>query len=71
MIVKLKLSGTFVDKPVYRQIEIDESQDAVQLPDGTIKKVSELLDDALEQYIYEKYIKDSFADGRVLEMAFE
>lgn len=70
MTIELKLTGFFIDKPQYATIEVDESQEAVQLPDGTILTVSQLKGEALDQYIFEKYIKNSPYDGRILETKF-
>lgn len=66
MILEFKLSGFFVDKPITHSISLDPEQNAVELPDSTILKVKQLKGEALEQYIYEKYIKGTSRDGRVI-----
>lgn len=68
MVIKLKISGQFIDKPLYKQFEVEDEQDAVQLPDGNILKVNQLKGDALDQYIYQKFIKGSIYNGRILSM---
>lgn len=67
MKIQFKISGPIVDKPLFRTVEVDDDKDAVQLPDGTIMKVNMLYGDALEQYIYEKFVNNSAMAGRVLE----
>lgn len=70
MKVKLTLSSFFVDKTETKEIKIDEDKDAVQMPDGNILKVKQLKGEALEQYIYEKYIENSPLYGRVLNIEY-
>lgn len=70
MTVEVKLTGFFVDKPKFATLEVDDEAEAVQLPDGTILKVKQLTGEALEQYIFEKFVAGTGMDGRVLEMKF-
>lgn len=68
--VKVTLSGFYVDKPVIKMMELDPEQNAVQLPTGEILKVKNLKKEALDQYFYEKYIKNTGMDGRIIKIEF-
>ncbi len=70
MNISIKYNGTFIDKPKYINFELDETMDAVQLATGDIITVGALSKDklAFDQYIYEKFIKNTHLDGRILEM---
>lgn len=70
MIVRLTLSGFYVDKPIIKEITMNPEDNAIQLPTGEILKIKQLKDDALEQYFYEKYIKNTGFEGRVLKLEF-
>lgn len=66
MIIEFKLSGYFVDKPNYEIVTLDDEAPAVELPDATILKVKQLKGNALDQYIYEKFIMNTTKEGRVI-----
>jgi hypothetical protein len=66
MIIEFKLSGYFVDNPKYETVTLDDEAPAVELPDATILKVKQLKGNALDQYIYEKFIMNTAKEGRVI-----
>lgn len=70
MIVDLTISGFYIDKPISKTIEIDDESPAVQLPNGEVLKVKQLKGDARDQFFYEKYIKDTGMEGRILNIEY-
>lgn len=67
MKLNFKLSSYFVDKPNLKTIDVNPEDNAVQLPTGEILKIKQLKGEALDQYVYEKYVRGSIMDGRVIE----
>lgn len=71
MIVRITISGFYVNKPIVKEVFLNPEDSAVQLPNGEILKVKQLKKEALDQYFYEKYIKDTGIEGRIIKVDYE
>lgn len=68
IVAHIEATGTLIDKPIEKELYINDDVEAVELENGNKLKVKDLPEDVLEQYIYEKFINNTPLKGRIISL---